>query len=171
MRQNLPGLTAPGQNGGRRNLVRSDDGHTGKSAITTPQSASLTAPLTQGSPCRVPHRPAYYFPNSSANSNITISLLNPITTIPICILAEKNRYARKRKMAGEGLDKRPYCLPGGTVPILFPRSYRPQYRLSGLLSSRSADHGSRQSGFARTWRRRWSAVPVPYLRSFYPNSR
>ena len=37
-------------------MVRSDDGHTGKSAITTPQSASLTAPLTQGSPCRVPHR-------------------------------------------------------------------------------------------------------------------
>ena len=37
-------------------MVGSDDRHTGKSAITTPQSASLTAPLTQGSPCRVPHR-------------------------------------------------------------------------------------------------------------------
>ncbi len=35
-------------------MVGSDDGHTGKSAITTPQSASLTAPLTQGSPCHVP---------------------------------------------------------------------------------------------------------------------
>ena len=49
LRKNLPGLTAPGQNGGSSDLVRSDDGHTGKSSITTPQSASLTAPLTQGS--------------------------------------------------------------------------------------------------------------------------
>ena len=49
-------LTMPWQNGGRTDIVRSDDGHTGKSTITTPQSATLTAPLTQGSPCRVPHR-------------------------------------------------------------------------------------------------------------------
>ena len=44
-------------------MVGSDDGHTGKSAITTPQSASLTAPLTQGSPCRVPHRHRSPLPN------------------------------------------------------------------------------------------------------------
>ena len=56
LRQNLPDLTALRQNRSSSDSVRSDDGHAGKSAVTTPQSASLTAPLTQGSPWRVPHR-------------------------------------------------------------------------------------------------------------------
>ena len=46
-------LTMPWQNGGRTDIVRSDDGHTGKSTITTPQSpvcGLVTAPLIQGSP-------------------------------------------------------------------------------------------------------------------------
>ena len=55
---------------GTSGSVRLHDRHTGKSSITTPQSASLTAPLTQGSPYCVPHRPGFHAPNSSTNSNL-----------------------------------------------------------------------------------------------------
>ncbi len=50
LRLNFPILTMHRQNGARTDIVCSDEWNIWKSTITTPQSASLTAPLTQGSP-------------------------------------------------------------------------------------------------------------------------
>ena len=97
-----------------------------KSTDCTAQSLSrcATAPFTQGSPCRVPHRPANHSPNSYANSNLLGSGVNPITTF----LISAKRHSISYLISYISKKVVPAGFTAGTAPIFYSLQTKPLWR-------------------------------------------